>query len=282
MGAASSERDIVDTNGLTVDGGPIPTWWWAALSVMAGELVTLVAGPIFEVGFVGISWTILAMPLLIVTTRGWWLARGRIARVNLVLMGAAVCAATWFVGVLSDPGSASAIFVAATTEELAYRVAGPVLVAGVMSAVGMRHGPSLAVGVCASSVLFTLLPGHTMQAESIVALVPFVAFSALYSLVVWRTRNLFGAVLTHAAVNLFTFPVQLAAQPAVHDSLMMVRAACVGIVTVLFVGGSYWARYSDDADTALVDRTEPDPDDREVIDLREPVSEQGTLVAPLL
>lgn len=248
--------------------GAVPRWWWACLAVVICEALTAVVGTVVEIGLVGIPWSVFAVAPAIVATRTWWHDGAKVAKLNLVLFAAGMCAATWFVGVLHDPASAAALIVPAATEELAYRVALPVVVAAVATGLGFRWTEGLVAGVVVSAALFTLLPGHTVQAESPIGLLPFVAFSVLYSLVVWRTRNLLGAIITHVTVNLFTFPVAVASDVALHDTYATVRSACVGIVTVAFVAGSYWARA--DADDTSTDGTSTDRIESEmIVDLRD-------------
>lgn len=257
-------------------------WWWAAIALLIGEILSLTAGPMIVIGFVPISWSLLAAPVLLVATRRWWSRSASMVRVDLVLAGAAACAATWFVGVLGDGRSAAALVLPSMTEELAYRVAGPAVLTAVAVALGCRQRMGLILAMVLSSVMFALMPGHVAQITSATGLLPFIAFSFLYTMVVWRTRNLLGAVLAHVTMNLFTFPLQLSPDPRLDHGLAFVRAAGVGIVTMVFVAGSYWAHDLETSGSPHGTDPEADRDDAIVIDLREPNSRpSGRSTAPV-
>jgi hypothetical protein len=100
------------------------------------------------------------------------------------------------------PASSAGFVLAALSEELVYRVAGPLVVAFGLARFGLPYRHALTAGYVAAGISFIVLPGHLAQMDGAVDVVPFVAFTVLATLAVHRSGAVLEIGLLHSAVNI--------------------------------------------------------------------------------
>lgn len=154
--------------------------------------------------------------------RVWW---------HLTVAAVAVAAAALArAGV--GPTTVAALVVAAAVEELIYRCAVPAVVA---TALIRRCGRARAVtaGYLVAGAWFVLLPGHRAQMDGIVDVVPFVAGTILFTIVVARTGAVAAAMTLHAVSNLSALALTAGAVPAPGRGMLV--AGLWGLAVVVWV-----------------------------------------------
>jgi hypothetical protein len=126
---------------------------------------------------------------------------------------------------------AIAVLLAALDEEVVYRFAVPTIVAAILVTFHVPSRPARVTGLTVAAVWFVLLPGHRMQADGLVELLPFVAFAALSALVVFRSGSILATTATHAVMNMLTI-ISFGGSMS-HP----VRAILTAVLLLLLVGG---------------------------------------------
>lgn len=197
------------------EGWAIPRRILVALGLAAVvELLTLAfrVSPMFTVGFVGISWTVVpcvvALALVLQYPHRSHLAIGEpraLAYVALLVL------ALLFGGLYissNGVGVTAAIFVAVGIEEGVYRLALPVVIAFVAVQLGVQQRMALLLAIVFSIALFALMPGHLSQLNDLKSYAAFAAFSLLMSHAVWRGKSLFAPIVAHAVYDFATIGMQ--------------------------------------------------------------------------
>lgn len=123
----------------------------------------------------------------------------------VALPSLAVAAAAFVWSGAGSVAEAGALVAASANEEVSYRVAVPVVLAALGARRWPRGAPTAALAVAA--VWFALLPGHRAQMTSPAMAVIWVGMAWLFTLAVHRGGALVPAMVTHAAVNLWSFAV---------------------------------------------------------------------------
>jgi hypothetical protein len=103
------------------------------------------------------------------------------------------------------------VFVTAWVEEVAFRLAIPLLVLVALRQLGVRRRNGLIVGCAVSVVLFTLLPGHVAQFRDGLTPFVFVAFALVTTYVVWRGGLLWPAICAHITVDVLALEMAVGA-----------------------------------------------------------------------
>jgi membrane protease YdiL (CAAX protease family) len=189
----------------------------AALTV-GFDVVTAWLG--FDLGVLGavpISPT-LPLGLLLVAMVGW--RRLGLDRTNLdawreflLIAGAALLFGMWEYSThIGGFAEAAGLVLAALDEEIVYRLAVLILVgalAAKMSGRSWRNAEDWGVGaglvaILASSLVFTVLPGHVAQMSDTLHALPFVCHGMVLGYAMLRTGALLPAVVVHALLNLAT------------------------------------------------------------------------------
>jgi hypothetical protein len=137
---------------------------------------------------------------------------------------------------------------AATGEELVYRLAVPAVLAVVLGYGGVGPTRARLAGLGLAGVWFVLLPGHQAQMDNPAGPLPFIAFAVLAAALVHRSGSVLPMAMGHAIVNLVTFLVWDDALPA--DA----RAVTLGaVLTLLALAYGIPRRLTTDPERGLVD-----------------------------
>lgn len=202
-----------------------------------------------HLGVVPVSPT-LPLELVLVVLVGWRRlgldrANLRAWREFLAIMGVATIFAvveySKHVGGLAE---ALGLVVAAFDEEVVYRLAVLVLV-GAIAAKLTGHNWRNAedwgvaaglVGILASGVVFTVLPGHVAQMSDTLHALPFVCLGMVLGYAMLRTGALLPGVLTHALLNLTTIAA-LTGHLDAGVRTLIAAAALVALVLGTVVAG---------------------------------------------
>lgn len=124
---------------------------------------------------------------------------------------------------------APAVLVAAVGEEVVYRFAVPSVVAAVLLAWKVPVKPARIAGFAVAAVWFVLLPGHRMQVDGLIEILPFVAFAALSAVVAYRSGSIAATGAVHTVMNMLAILV------LGGDVGQSARAVAVGCLLVLLV-----------------------------------------------
>ncbi len=254
-----------------------------ALVLVAGAVVVVevlqLGGLVgsFELAGYGLSPSIVPALLFLPVLGRRLLGRSLDAHTEVVYWAAVSLAlaavATAFVR-LGDGTSVLAVLIAATDEELVYRLAVPLVVSLVLVRWGARPTSARALGFAAAGLWFVLLPGHRAQMSHVADALPFLAFAALAALVVYRSGSVVAVIAIHACTdlcNILTLGHQLG------------NGARTGILLALFLllvmayGSPSSRRSSREILTAATHRDAVDVsrlDEVDVIDLRDPVGDE--------
>ena len=207
----------------------------AAAAVVLDVVTAWTGTSLGSIGPVGVS---PALPLVAVLAARLGLARLGASRRSMLAwrelavgLGTVLAVAMLAYAVLlTRPGEAIGLLVAALGEELVFRLAA-VLALGALCTRLLRRdwhnprdwgaAPGL-VALGAAALVFTVLPGHVVQMTSLATAVSFASLALLLGYIVLRTGAVWPAVLVHALLNLTTIAARRGASPA---ALRLVIAA---------------------------------------------------------
>ena len=157
-----------------------------------------------RLGMVPISPSVVPVVVLIAVCGGRFVGRARSrgsARVFWAMVVGVIAAVTLAVDGIG-PLSSAGLVLAAYSEELVYRVAGPLVVAFGLARLGTPYRHALTVGYVVAGISFVLLPGHVGQMSGAAHVAPFIAFTILATLAVHRSGAILEIGLLHSAVNI--------------------------------------------------------------------------------
>jgi hypothetical protein len=131
------------------------------------------------------------------------------------------------------PADVPGLILAALDEELVYRLAIPAVLALLLRSVKVSPPLARLAGFVVAGAWFVLLPGHREQMDSVVTVVPFLAFAGLSAVMVYRSGSVLAMATAHAVSNLLTIlvwteDVQQGARSAVLGSLLILMLFAYG------------------------------------------------------
>ncbi|MGH7693105.1 MAG: CPBP family glutamic-type intramembrane protease, partial [Candidatus Dormibacteria bacterium] len=168
----------------------------------------------------------------------WWLVAAGVA------LGLAL--ASWVSATRGDPAGLTAVVVEVASEEGIYRIALPWLIAAGLSRWGSR---GVWAGFLVSSIVFTLLPGHTSQYAGGGGLAVFGLFGLLACVVTWDVVNPWPMYLVHLVVDLLSLS---AAGSAFRHGLAMAGSPLLVLCTGVALLVVLWRRMAGDRRLAAV------------------------------
>jgi hypothetical protein len=163
-----------------------------------------------------------------------------------------------------------ALVVAATQEELVYRLAAPAVFALVLRAMGMVPGRARVVGLVLAGIWFVLLPGHLEQMTGPTTVAPYLAFAALAAIIVHRSGSILPVAAGHAVANMVT--ILMWDETVASDQRGMWLACTLGLLLLAY---GRPRRLTLDDQGGLVDTHTGQP--VAVIDLCDPASPHAVL-----
>ncbi len=188
--------------------GLSPIGWVLVHVIAVVELATMVGlwRPLGTLGMVRVSASVVPV-LVLLAVFGSRLHSGR--WLPFLVWAAAIAAVpAWcYPDLFGGLGGLCGYVLAALHEEVVFRVALPLIVWRILRRADFSRGWSRAGAILVPAALFSVLPNHLRQADSVLGVLPFFTFAVLLGLLVRRPDVLPAAALTHLAVNLLTIPV---------------------------------------------------------------------------
>ena len=130
------------------------------------------------------------------------------------------------------PSRSAGFVLAALTEELVYRVAGPAVLAFGLARAGVPYRHALTIGYVVAGIAFVILPGHIAQWDETAYVAPFIAFTVLATLAVHRSGAVLEIGLLHSAINI----VNLGRSTGAIDSNgALLVAALLGLLVIGYI-----------------------------------------------
>ena len=133
------------------------------------------------------------------------------------------------------------VALAATGEEIVYRLAAVLLIGAVCARVRGRDwrdtaqwgaGPAL-VAIVGAAVLFSVLPGHVEQMTGAASLLPFASLAILLGYAALRTGSILPAIVVHVLLDLVTlayFADQISAPARAAIAATSLTALVLGLM----------------------------------------------------
>ena len=234
---------------------------WASWPVTPGVLAVAFVSVALDVASAWAGWptwaigTVLVSPglpaaALLVALVGW--ARVGGARTSLsawreLLVGGSL---TVLVAALAYANSIAAwrevggVALAATGEEIVYRLAAVLLIGAVCARVRGRDwrdtaqwgaGPAL-VAIVGAAVLFSVLPGHVEQMTGAASLLPFASLAILLGYAALRTGSILPAIVVHVLLDLVTL-AYFADQISAPARAAIAATSLTALVLALMIAG---------------------------------------------
>lgn len=187
-----------------------------------------------HVGGVPVSPSIVPVVVILAASGGRLRGRARSsdsAKAFWVLTIMVLAVMTFAIGDTSPTRSAGFVL-AALSEELVYRVAGPALVAFGLARAGVAYGRALTIAYLLSGAVFVALPGHVSQWNVPAFILPFIAFTILATLAVHRSGAILEIGVLHSVVNI----VNLArANGTIDTGGGVMVAALLGLLVIAYI-----------------------------------------------
>ncbi len=161
--------------------------------------------PSITVGGYGLSPSLVPAALLIALLGRRLVGRAGDPYAEVVFWAAALLALL-AVGItfvrIGEASTVLAVLGASVDEEVVYRLALPLVVTLALAGWGLRSDRARVGGFVVAGVCFALLPGHRAQMSHLGDALPFLAFAALASVVVYRSGSVLAVIAIHAATDL--------------------------------------------------------------------------------
>ena len=158
---------------------------------------------------------------------GRWIGFATGGLLLVVLVGAAHS------GIFGGPAGLAGFGVAALQEELVFRLAIPITVAGLVRRAGAGPRAAWLVGIASAAVLFSVLPNHLRQADGLPGVLPFFLLSVFFGLAVRQPDAVLPSALAHLVFNMLSVSV-------LHGALTIeVRALATVVVLGLFTATAH-------------------------------------------
>ena len=130
------------------------------------------------------------------------------------------------------PTRSAGFVLAALSEELVYRVAGPALLAFGLTRAGVRYQHALTIAYVVAGATFVVLPGHVDQWDVAAYILPFIAFTVLATLAVHRSGAILEIGVLHSVVNMVNLG---RATGAIDTSGAVMVAALLGLLVIAYI-----------------------------------------------
>jgi membrane protease YdiL (CAAX protease family) len=161
-----------------------------------------------QVGFVPVSPS--TIPALVAAVAGGRRLLGRprsqaSARLFWATLTVALSIGAFSITMGRSATSVLGLLLAGLNEELVYRGAAPAIAAFGLARLGCGPRAAGIGGLAVGSFFFVILPGHVAQWNGWPDVAPFVAFSIISGLAVWRTGALLEVGIVHGIVNMINF-----------------------------------------------------------------------------
>lgn len=130
------------------------------------------------------------------------------------------------------PDRSAGFILAALSEELVYRVAGPALLAFGLARAGIRYQHALTFGYLIAGATFVVLPGHVEQWDVAAYIFPFIAFTVLATLAVHRSGAILEIGVLHSVVNMVNLG---RATGAIDTSGAVMVAALLALLVIAYI-----------------------------------------------
>ncbi|MCB0986519.1 MAG: hypothetical protein KDB09_02000 [Acidimicrobiales bacterium] len=228
----------------------------AVLTAAAATVLTEVAvlagiTPRLQVGDMAVSMSIIPGLALAVACGDRLFGRSSLRRVAAwywICTGGVLITLFALYAVRSEMSRFWALTMAATGEELVYRLAAPAVFSVILMYGGVPKARSRLAGLALAGTWFVLLPGHQDQMNQPGGPLPFIAFAVLAAALVHRSGSVLPMAMGHSIVNLATYLVWDDALPA--DA----RAVTLGaVLTLLALAYGLPRQLTLDVDRGLLD-----------------------------
>ncbi|MBK6855960.1 MAG: hypothetical protein IPG97_05210 [Microthrixaceae bacterium] len=223
----------------------------ATLTVITEVAVLVGVTPRLQVGDMAISLSIIPGLALAVACGDRLFGRSSLRRVAAwywILTGGVLITLLALYALRSEVSHFWALTLAATGEELVYRLAAPAVFSVALMYGGVGKARARLAGLALAGTWFVLLPGHQDQMDGPGGVLPFIAFAVLAAALVHRSGSVLPMAMGHSIVNLATFLVWDEALPA--DA----RAVTLGaVLSLLALAYGIPRQLTFDSDRGLID-----------------------------